>query len=151
MSGRGDPKAQGGVNHESHTPVTLAKREGDAATGTSKKKQQGSSNSDDVVYVHSPCESGEGYNIIRQRSDRLEVGELRTLREGKPVVGELVKLTPRTGHDRLFDCEVLVESSPARLSRGGPAKVSSEAYRDNWDQIFGGAAGAPHDGGDQLN
>ena len=98
MSRRGEQKAQGGDKSKRHTPVTLAKREGDAATSApEKKKQKGSSDSDDVVYVHSPCESGEGYNIIRQRSDRLEVGELRTLKEGKPVVGELVKLTPRTG------------------------------------------------------
>jgi len=151
MSRRGDQKAQGGDKTKRHTPVTLAKREGDAATSPPKKEQKGSSGSDDVVYVHSPCESGEGYNIIRQRSDRLEVGELRTLKEGKPVVGELVKLTPRAGQERLFDCEVLVDNSPGRLTGNGPAKVSSEAYRDHWDQIFGGSAGATHDGSDQLN
>ena len=151
MSRRGDQKAQGGDDNKSHTPVTLAKRPSDAATSSPDEKPTGSSESNDLVYVHSPCESGDGYNIIRQRSDRLEVGELRTLKEGTPVAGELVKLTPRTGNERLFDCEVLVDNSPPRQPRNGPAKVSSESYRDNWDQIFGSSAGSTHGGGDQLN
>jgi hypothetical protein len=96
----------------------------------------------DVVMIHSPTDEGDGYNVLRLRQSAIEVGQIRSLREGAPVHGEVVKLAPRTEHERLFDVEVLVEgpkkeaSSEAR-ARTGPAQVATDKYRANWDAIFG--------------
>jgi len=95
----------------------------------------------DVVFVHSPAEAGEGYRVIRKRDETIEVGEIRAVKEGKPLHGDLVKLTQRKEHERLFDVEVLASreetKQPAALGHAGPAQVASEAYRANWEAIFG--------------
>lgn len=92
----------------------------------------------DVVFIHSPVEEGRGFRVIRQREDRLEIGELRPTEEGRPLTGDLVRLTPREEHARLFDVEVLLEAPrPARTQRTGPAQVATDAYRSNWEAIFG--------------
>jgi hypothetical protein len=95
----------------------------------------------DVVFVHGPTESGDGLRIIRKRDEGIELGELRPVQEGKPIHGEVVKLSPRKEHDRLFDVEVLVPraETQAGAPRGhaGPALVANEAYRENWEAIFG--------------
>ena len=93
----------------------------------------------DVVFVHSPVEQGEGFHVIRQRDDRIEIGELRPTEDGRPLHGELVKLTQREEHARLFDVEVLVDAPRAKApERSGPAQVATDAYRSNWEAIFGG-------------
>ncbi|MEO7328385.1 MAG: hypothetical protein ABI193_07395 [Minicystis sp.] len=95
----------------------------------------------DVIFVHSPTESGDGLRILRKRDDSIELGELRPVQEGKAIHGEVVKLSPRNDHDRLFDVEVLVPRTEAQATaaRGhaGPARVANEAYRENWEAIFG--------------
>jgi hypothetical protein len=90
----------------------------------------------DVVYVHSRCNSGEGYNVIRSRPGQLEIGELRELRSGQPISGDVVKLTPSETHERVYDVEVLAKAPKAR-SHPGPAHVTTDAYRERWDAIFG--------------
>lgn len=97
---------------------------------------------DDMVFVHSKVESGEGFRIIRKRADVIEVGEIRPVQEGKPLTGEMIKLTPRQEHEQIFDVEVLVSREEALGNRGalghaGPAQVATRAYRSNWDAIFG--------------
>jgi hypothetical protein len=101
---------------------------------------------EDVVFVHSPAEGGEGYRVIRKRDETIEIGEIRAMQEGRPLQGDLVKLKPRKEHERLFDVEVLATreelKSPAALGRAGPAQVATDTYRANWDAIFG-ARGEP--------
>lgn len=115
---------------------------------------------EDVVLLHSPTESGDGVRVIRKRDDAIELGELRPMREGQPIHGDVVRLTQREEHKLLFDCEVLVPSAapkeapqkadpaPKRLAHKGPARVTSDAYRGGWDAIFGdkptGSGGAPN-------
>jgi hypothetical protein len=82
-----------------------------------------------------------------RQEPRLEVGELRALREGMPISGggEIVRLRQRPEHGRLFDVEVLADLPPARQTSPGPPKVSSDAYRKGWEQVFGSARGTiPH-------
>ena len=99
------------------------------------------SSKQDVLFVHSPSEKGDGLRVIRKREDTIEVGELRPVQEGKPLHGDLVKLSPRPENERLFDVEVLVPRpqalSPAPKGHAGPAMVANEAYRENWEAIFG--------------
>jgi hypothetical protein len=93
---------------------------------------------DDVVFVHSPTEKGDGFRVVRKRADTIEVGEIRALEEGRPVHGEVVKLSPREEHAQLFNVDVLVPSAEkAGAARSGPPQVATDAYRKNWDAIFG--------------
>lgn len=97
----------------------------------------------DVVFVHSALEDGEGFRVLRHRDDALEVGEIRAVQEGRPLHGEMVRLSPREGSERLFDVEVLVSRQEV-APRSGPAQVATAAYRANWEAIFR----AHDDGGD---
>jgi hypothetical protein len=111
---------------------------------------------EDVVLLHSPTESGEGIRVIRKREDTIELGELRPMREGQPIHGDVVRLTPREGHAMLYNCEVMVpaqkpralepEAKAKELEAGalhkGPARVTTEAYRGGWDAIFGKRPGS---------
>ncbi len=107
-------------------------RAGDAAPPPPKE---------DVVFVHSPSESGEGYRVIRKRDTTIEVGEIRAVQEGRPLHGDVVRLKPREDNQRLFDVEVLMSREELRskgaLGHAGPAQVATDAYRENWEAIFG--------------
>jgi hypothetical protein len=87
----------------------------------------------DLVLVHS--ESETGVRVIRSRRGSLEVGEIRALREGQPISGEVVRLAP-TEEERVFEVDVMLEAQPRR-QKSGPAQVASAAYRAQWDAIFG--------------
>ena len=93
---------------------------------------------EDVLLVGGPTESGEGCHVLRKRDDHLEVGELRAVREGRPLHGELVRLKPRPESERLFDVDVVMPAPDRPEERGnaGPAQVASDAYRRNWDRVF---------------
>jgi hypothetical protein len=98
----------------------------------------------DVLFVHSPSEAGDGFNVVRMREDSVEVGQIRGVPEGKPIHGEVVKLTPRSEHKQLFDVNVVVpgpapgpKALPEAQGRSGPPQVATEAYRENWTAIFG--------------
>ena len=92
-----------------------------------------------MVLVAGPSEDGQGAKVLRVRDDRIETGELRGVRDGMPIVGELVKLTPRAEHARAFDVEVLARGHQpeAESDRKGPAKGNSRTFRANWESIFG--------------
>ncbi len=115
----------------------------------------------DVLFLHSPTEDGGGIRVIRSTPNKLEVGEVRPLREGQPLTGgEVVALEPRAfdqdGTPRICEVKVLyeggprsapraaaaapggaVERPPTGAARSGPAQVTTNAYRQSWDTIFG--------------
>jgi hypothetical protein len=77
--------------------------------------------------------------VLRARGDRVEAGVVSKVKEGEPLHGELVKLTPNPEFPLLCDVEVEFPSPhvPGRtLSHGGPAQVATDRYRANWDAIF---------------
>jgi hypothetical protein len=89
----------------------------------------------DVVLLQGPTDDGEGIRVVRAREDRLETGEVRPLKEGRPLTsGEVVKLAPRESSPRVCDVEVLAKVSEAL---GRPAQVATSAYRESWERIFG--------------
>ena len=100
---------------------------------------QGSEPLNDVVLVGPKAEDEHRWPVLRHREDRLEVGEIRTVREGHPMAatGEVVRLKPRKEHARLFDVEVLADLDQPDTPRSGPAQVATEAYRAGWDVTFG--------------
>ena len=111
-----------------------------------EKDQAPAKKEDDVVFVHSATESGDGLRVVRKRGEALEIGELRGIREGQPIHGDVVKLVPREGQERIFDVEVLLKA-PAPISvpsRTGPAQVATTAYRTNWESIFGSGDAPPN-------
>ena len=107
----------------------------------------------DRVLVGGPSPSGRGVQVLRSRDGNIEVGELRTPREGQAMHGELVKLSPTEEHERLFDVEVMVDARPpGQRSHGGPPQVATAAYRAEWERIFGkgGADDASTDETDDI-
>ena len=99
---------------------------------------------EDVVILGPPTADGAGIHVLRAREEKVEVGELRALEEGRPIVGEIVTLAPRKDNPRVCDVKdsYRAPSSAAAttalaLAHKGPAKISTEAYRDGWDEIFG--------------
>lgn len=134
-------------------------RDSSSTTEVAPTPAESPSPAKDVIVVGGPSEDGAGVSILRVREDRVEAGELRAATPGKPITGELVKLSPRQESDRVFDVEVLAKgpmsSGPsndtqrAAPTRKGPAKVASDAYRTNWDGIFGSKA--PTSGNSDLN
>ncbi len=111
----------------------------------------------DVVLLHGATDDGQGVKVLRARSGRVEAGEVRPLREGRPLAagGEVVRLAPRKDAPALFDVHVehVVSaapgpshepaSAPERREReghaalSGPAQVANRAYRDSWERTFG--------------
>ena len=104
----------------------------------------------DVVMLHSPHDDGQGYNVLRVRDGSLEMGAIRNIREGAPIHGDIVSLSQRKEHDRLYNVEVLVKNpAQAEGSRHGPAQVATDKYRTNWENIFGKTSTS--DGSDAPN
>ena len=95
----------------------------------------------DVALIHGKTADGEGLRIIRRRDDRLELGAVRPLKEGAPIAGEVVSLTPRPDFPLLCDVKVQYSAAAARSDvadspRHGPAQVATDQYRENWDRIW---------------
>jgi hypothetical protein len=119
------------------SPKDQAPAPGDSASDSAKVP--------DVALIHA-VEPDGSVHIIRRRGDRLEAGALQPLREGAPIVGEVVALRPRPAHPALCDVEVLyepraapartAEPAPAPARRKGPAQIATETYRTNWDSIW---------------
>jgi hypothetical protein len=93
----------------------------------------------DVVLVYGKSDDGKGYDVLRRRGEELQAGKLRPLDDGKPIYGQVVRLTPRHESPALFDVDV---QHDGRGSTGRPAKVASDQYREGWDSIW--ANGAPN-------
>lgn len=97
----------------------------------------------DVVMLHGKTEDGEGARVLRARPGRVEAGEVRPLREGKPLTkGEVVSLSRREDAPALYDVKVQhvvagPEGSTSQKATPGPAQVATRAYRESWERIFG--------------
>jgi hypothetical protein len=114
------------------------------------------SSASDVVLIHGRTDDQKGLKVLRARPEGLELGEVRPLEHGKPLTGDVVKLEPRPDSPWLCDVKTelrvpsagrpkahvpLLERALADGPRGvpahvGPAKVTTDAYRMNWDAIW---------------
>ena len=95
----------------------------------------------DVALVYAPTEDREGARILRARKGTIEAGEVRPVKDGQPTWGrEVVCLKPRTPEAQqapvLCDVEV-IHPGQAAGEQKGPAQIATDAYRDNWERIFG--------------
>ncbi len=78
--------------------------------------------------------------ILRRRGKKVETGIVRPLQEGKPILGDIVRLKPHPEFPPLCEVETLLKhpDPPAQSPhRAGPPMVSTEAYRRGWEQVFG--------------
>jgi hypothetical protein len=102
----------------------------------------------DVVLLRGKTADGEGASVIRMRPGQLEAGEVRPLKEGRPLQGggQVVRLASRPGIPNLYDVNVQYEApsikgvDAAALPAGGPPQVATSAYRESWDRTFGSSA-----------
>jgi hypothetical protein len=113
-----------------------------SADGTQRKDNDAF----DVVLLHGATDDGEGARVLRARPGRIDAGEVRPMREGRPLVagGEVVRLERRADAPALFDvrveCTVPVgaRTEPAATpAQGGPPQVATRAYRESWELTFG--------------
>jgi hypothetical protein len=57
----------------------------------------------DVLLLQGPTEDGAGVRVLRARQEHVELGELRTIREGQSITGgEVVRLHAREGSRALY-------------------------------------------------
>lgn len=76
--------------------------------------------------------------VLRRRGNDVEAGVVRPLKEGRPILGDVVRLKPRPEFPPLCDVETLVRHpDPAPRRSPGPPMGSTEAYRRGWEQVFG--------------
>src|SRR5512147_3112508 len=102
-------------------------------TDSSREQRQ------DVALLCGPTEDRKGTRILRARQGTIEAGEIRPAREGQPLGGqELVRLHPRPEAPAVCDVEVLHANEASAKPLDRPAQVATDAYRRNWDRIFGG-------------
>ncbi len=89
---------------------------------------------DVVLLTGSRTEDGEGVHALRARPNKLELAEIRPLKEGKPLnEGELISLHAREESPALYD--VKVEYAKGK-EHAGPVRVTTSSYRQGWEAIF---------------
>ena len=99
----------------------------------------------DIAILHGPTEDRQGARLLRFKDGQVFAGEVRPAREGQAIEQhELVRLRPI--HPELPVCEVEVLHTPKPIadsrtsadprSSAGPARVSNERYRRNWNTVF---------------
>lgn len=85
-----------------------------------------------------------GHKVMRIKGDKegpkeIVLGEIRPVKEGEPILGDVVRLD-RKGDSNVFGVETILENpmKPEPQSGGRrPPMVSSEAYREGWERVFG--------------
>jgi hypothetical protein len=107
------------------------KRTRGAGRSTSKKSKA----SKDQLLIHGVSEDGQKLAVLRAREDRVEAGVVSKVKEGEPLHGELVRLTPHEDFPLLCDVDVELPKQH-KLEHGGPAQVATDRYRANWDAIW---------------
>jgi hypothetical protein len=112
----------------------------------------------DRAFIVGALAEDKGVAVLRQRGEGapVEAGVIRNVRDGEPIVGELVSLKPTREGSRVCDIEVHVDHTRAGLpldrtraglpldarpaaadeSLKGPTRVNNDAFRDGWDRIF---------------
>ncbi|MGB5546024.1 MAG: hypothetical protein WCB63_13165 [Polyangiales bacterium] len=99
----------------------------------SSKKAPASAKPNDVVLIYGKSDDGQQYEVLRQRGSRIEAGTMQQLEQGRPIHGEVVRLSAREDSPLLFDVEVQHDARPAA---GRPAKVATDRYREGWESIW---------------
>jgi hypothetical protein len=86
----------------------------------------------DVLRLGPELNDGRGSRIfIRHTADhRIQSGVLRPAKDGEPLMGESIFHLEASGAPGEYRVQDLYDGR-------GPSKVTTPAYRDGWDSIFG--------------
>ena len=97
--------------------------------------------SSDMVLLHSPTKDGDGIRAIRSCNGELGLAEIRPVEEGGDIGSSELARLHETAMPLVYDVEVLFDGRKISAEKGdshnGPSRVSSDAYRKNWENIFG--------------
>jgi hypothetical protein len=116
--------------------------------GGNREKRAQPAEPGDVALVFDRTEDAEGYQILRRRAaaSEVEFGTIRPLKEGRPIDGEVLSLTPRKDIPFVYDVKTeLADPRGPRPTSDGPAQIATEEYRRGWEAIWG------HGERDKLN
>src|ERR1044071_3270392 len=61
--------------------------------------------SKDLLLVKGPTEDGAGVHVLRARPERLELGTMRPLEDGRPLDGEVVRVNPHPDCPYVYEVE----------------------------------------------
>lgn len=119
-------------------PKAKATKANASKAKASKAKAPKAKAADDVVLLHSRTEDGQGVRVLRKKGQELSVGEVRPLKEGQPIYGDVVRLKARDEHPALFDVETEAQiEGPAPDPTKGRSRVSTDRYRSGWESLWG--------------
>lgn len=84
---------------------------------------------------------GSARACIRHRPDHsIETGLAQPLKDGVPIHGEVVQIQPLEEAPGCYEvkdhCSVS-RTQPSPKPAKGPAKVSSDQYRNGWERVYG--------------
>jgi hypothetical protein len=106
---------------------------------------EGQRSDGDVAMVLDRTEDAEGYRVLRHRGaeNRVELGTMRPLKEGRPIDGEVISLSAREDLPFLYDVKTeLADPNPGRrFTSDGPAQIATDEYRRGWEAIWGPQTG----------
>lgn len=93
----------------------------------------------DVLYPHEPYTNGRGFQGVRVRDGRVTGVSARPSVDGAPVPpgGSIVETRPLPD-GRGYEVTNVLYEAPGAAEHPGPARVSSDAYRDGWNAVWGG-------------
>lgn len=125
------------------------------STPRSPESPEAAGSTGDRALVLGELPEQRGVAILRQRGENapVEAGVVRKIREGEPIVGELVNLTKAAegaapSELPLYDVKVLHDArrpgaATTDAPHKGPPRVASQAYRTGWDALFGPTSDEP--------
>lgn len=91
----------------------------------------------DFVLLGPPAEDGTTPFIRHLPDDSVRVGTMTPSKDGVPLQpgSEILRLTKGEGVG--YDVEVVYGEQDRASRNKGPSKVSSPAYKDSWERIWG--------------
>lgn len=77
---------------------------------------------------------GVGHVGVRKKGSKSTLGVLLPMKEGMPLEpgSEVVNGSAREGEPGVYDLQTI-----CKIEHKGPARVATNQYRSNYDQIFG--------------
>lgn len=89
----------------------------------------------DVVTLGPMLSDGGRLGVRHTADHKIEVASVHKVEEGANLAGHRVLFGRTTGNELIVEDEMdLTGASPGHA---GPARVTSDAYRDGWARIFG--------------
>jgi hypothetical protein len=97
-----------------------------------------------VVLLEPPSKKGADALLVSD-DGTVESGRIGGLKEGQPLNGkEMLRLSPHPDSPVVWNVKERVSFEGESQKSKGPAKVTNQAYRNNYDEIFGASDDLPN-------